>query len=260
MWRRFPAARSARSIPTAARSRRSAPMGGDIIAPDDLVFDEAGNMFLTEITLGRVCMVAQRTAATGWSMAICRSPTRSPAIRAACSRASAGPARGSWSSTCRPAPQRDLLEDVPMANAFEVGPDGWLYVPIMGTNEIWRIDLATGAARGGRGRSRGARFGQVRQQGPDRHHPGRQRAGAADRPAERRARSARQIAPGLDNCTFVGERLFVSSIYGQINEVLAAGKTALAGARRAAMADGARGGRGWRAVRGRRGLQLPLCR
>src|SRR3974377_769931 len=30
------------------------PMGGDIVAPDDLVFDEAGNLYATEITEGRV--------------------------------------------------------------------------------------------------------------------------------------------------------------------------------------------------------------
>src|SRR3974377_826616 len=30
------------------------PMGGDIVAPDDLVFDSDGNMFVTEITEGRV--------------------------------------------------------------------------------------------------------------------------------------------------------------------------------------------------------------
>ena len=32
------------------------------------------------------------------------------------------------------------------------------------------------------------------------------------------------IAPGLDNLTFVGDRLFVSSISGQINEVLGDGR------------------------------------
>jgi sugar lactone lactonase YvrE len=32
------------------------------------------------------------------------------------------------------------------------------------------------------------------------------------------------IAPGLDNCTFVGDRLFVSSISGQVNEVLPGGE------------------------------------
>src|SRR3546814_14780534 len=29
-------------------------MGGDIVAPDDLVFDPRGNMYVTEITEGRV--------------------------------------------------------------------------------------------------------------------------------------------------------------------------------------------------------------
>ncbi len=27
-----------------------------------------------------------------------------------------------------------------MPNAMEVGPDGLLYFPVMGANEIWRID------------------------------------------------------------------------------------------------------------------------
>ena len=33
-----------------------------------------------------------------------------------------------------------LLENVPSPNAMEVGPDGLLYFPVMGANEIWRID------------------------------------------------------------------------------------------------------------------------
>ena len=33
------------------------PMGGAIVAPDDLVFDDAGNLYLTEITEGRVSML-----------------------------------------------------------------------------------------------------------------------------------------------------------------------------------------------------------
>src|ERR1700758_360256 len=32
------------------------PKGGDIVAPDDLVFDPAGNLYATEITEGRVSM------------------------------------------------------------------------------------------------------------------------------------------------------------------------------------------------------------
>lgn len=79
------------------------PMGGAIVAPDDLVFDEAGNMYLTEITEGRVTMLAPDGTT------------------------------------------RVIREDVPMANAFEVGPDGMLYFPVMGTNQIWRVNLAGGA-------------------------------------------------------------------------------------------------------------------
>jgi sugar lactone lactonase YvrE len=40
---------------------------------------------------------------------------------------------------------RVIKDGIPMANAFEVGPDGRLYAPIMGANEIWAIDLATSA-------------------------------------------------------------------------------------------------------------------
>ena len=42
-------------------------------------------------------------------------------------------------------PPRVLLENVPMPNAMEVGPDGMLYFPVMGANEIWRVSLDGGA-------------------------------------------------------------------------------------------------------------------
>jgi sugar lactone lactonase YvrE len=35
---------------------------------------------------------------------------------------------------------RVLLENIPMPNAMEIGPDGMLYFPVIGANEIWRID------------------------------------------------------------------------------------------------------------------------
>src|SRR3546814_15854071 len=40
---------------------------------------------------------------------------------------------------------RVILDNVPMPNAFEVGPDGKLYIPVMGTTEIRRRSLAGGA-------------------------------------------------------------------------------------------------------------------
>ena len=36
-----------------------------------------------------------------------------------------------------------------MANAMEVGPDGLLYFPVMGANEIWRIDPDSAVSRNG---------------------------------------------------------------------------------------------------------------
>jgi sugar lactone lactonase YvrE len=105
-----------------------------------------------------------------------------------------------------------------------VGPDGMLYFPVMGTNEIWRVGLHGGAAEtvaadlgvpdavkfDARGNivSTQVASGQVLRIDP--------RNGARTVLAT--------IAPGLDNLTFVGDRLFVSSISGQINEILADGK------------------------------------
>src|SRR5690606_18822159 len=37
-----------------------------------------------------------------------------------------------------------MLTDLPSPNAMEVGPDGWLYYPLMTANEIWRIDPNAG--------------------------------------------------------------------------------------------------------------------
>jgi sugar lactone lactonase YvrE len=94
----------------------------------------------------------------------------------------------------------------------------------MGTNEIWRVDLTGGKPEtvvGDLGVPDAVKFdskgyivstqvasGQVLRIDP--------RSGARSVLAD--------IAPGLDNLTFVGDRLFVSSISGQINEVLPGGK------------------------------------
>jgi len=195
---------------------------GPVTAPDDLVFDDAGNMFVTEITLGRVGMVGRDGR---YRVVSADMPVANP-ITMHNGRLFAG--------ECRPGgrvieldvttgAQRIILEDVPMPNAFSFGPDGWLYMPIMGTNEIWRLDVATGTREivmgdlgvpdsvkfDGKGRiiSTQVASGQVLRIDPQ--------SGAREVLAT--------IAPGLDNSTFVGERLFVSSISGQINEVLPGG-------------------------------------
>lgn len=199
------------------------PMGGDIVAPDDLVFDPEGNLYATEITEGRVSM---RTPSGRTQVIWGDMPVANP-IAFHQGRLFAGECRhdGRIMELDRNggAP-RVLLEKVPMPNAMEVGPDGKLYFPVMGTNEIWRVDLEGGTPEkvaGDLGVPDAVKFdskgyivstqvasGQVLRIDP--------------RNGERTVLA--NIAPGLDNLTFVGERLFVSSISGQINEVLAGGE------------------------------------
>lgn len=199
------------------------PKGGDIVGPDNLVFDPDGNLYVTEITEGRVSV----RAPDGTTRVLCGDVPGANPITFHQGRLFAG--------ECRPdgrimqldlnggAP-RILLENVPMPNAMEVGPDGMLYFPVMGANEIWRINPDGGAPEkvaGDLGVPDAVKFdaqgyivstqvasGQVLRIDP--------------RSGERSVLA--DIAPGLDNLTFVGDRLFVSSISGQINEVLGDGR------------------------------------
>lgn len=198
------------------------PMGGGIVGPDDLVFDEAGNLYCTEITEGRVSMLG-----TDGSYKVIQGdmPVSNP-ITYSKGRLIAGECRhgGRIMELDRNggAP-RVILDDAPSPNAFEVGPDGKLYFPAMATNEIWRLDLDTGATevvakdlglpdsvkfdKDGMIVSTQVASGQVLRIDP--------------RNGDRTVLA--DVGPGLDNCTFVGDRLFVSHITGALFEVLAGG-------------------------------------
>jgi sugar lactone lactonase YvrE len=199
------------------------PMGGDIVAPDDLVFDDAGNLYATEITEGRVSVRAPNgvTRVLYGDM-----PVANP-ITFHQGRLFAG--------ECRPGGRimqldldggapRVMVEDVAMPNAFEVGPDGMLYYPVMGLNEIWRVGLDGGAPErvvADLGVPDSVKFDSQGRIVSTQVHSGQVlridlRTGAREMLAD--------IGPGLDNVTFVGDRIFVSSISGQINEVLGDGK------------------------------------
>ena len=198
------------------------PKGGDIVAPDDLAFDGDGNLYATEITEGRVSMRApDGTTKVIYGDIPCANP-----IEFHDGRLIAG--------ECRPGGRimelsrdggapRMILEDIPLPNAMQVGPDGKLYFPVMGANEIWRVSLDGGAPEkvaGDLGVPDAVKFdakgfivstqvasGQVLRIDPQ----------TGDKTV------LATVAPGLDNLTFVGERLFVSSISGQINEILSGG-------------------------------------
>jgi sugar lactone lactonase YvrE len=199
------------------------PMGGGIVGPDDLVFDPEGNLYATEITEGRVSVRAPdgTTRVVRGDM-----PVANP-ITWHQGRLIAG--------ECRPGGRimqldldggapRMILDDVPMPNAFEVGPDGLLYFPVMGANEIWRISLEGGEPEkvaGDLGVPDSVKFDSKGRIVSTQVHSG-QVLRIDPRTGERELLA--DIGPGLDNVTFIGDRIFVSSISGQINELLGGGK------------------------------------
>jgi sugar lactone lactonase YvrE len=198
--------------------------GADIVAPDDVAFDDRGNLYVTEYYDGRVSV-----RGTDGRTRVLRDDV--PGANGITFH------RGRlFVDECRiggrlleldlggGAP-RVLLEDLPMPNAMEFGPDGKLYYPVLGTNDIWRIDPDGGEPErvaGDLGVPDAVKFdsegnivstqvgtGEVLRIDP--------------RSGERTVLAT--IAPGLDNLTFVGTRLFVSSFTGQITEILASGQT-----------------------------------
>jgi sugar lactone lactonase YvrE len=202
--------------------------GGDIVAPDDVAFDAHGNLFATEVMDGRVSV-----RDTGGTTRVLRDDIPSAnGITFSGGRLFIGECREGgrlMEFDLSGGPPRVLLTDVPSPNAMEVGPDGLLYFPVMGANEIWRIDPDGDAAQApevvatGLGVPDSVKFdaqgfivstqvasGQVLRIDP--------RTGAQTVLA--------QLTPGLDNCTLVDGRLFVSNFTGEITEILDGGQTA----------------------------------
>lgn len=198
------------------------PTGGGIVGPDDLVFDEDGNLYCTEITEGRVSMM--RPDGT-YKVIQGDMPVANP-ITYHQGHLIAGELRmgGRIMELDRNggAP-RVIVDNVPMANAFEVGPDGKLYFPAQAANEIWRVSLDGGAPEvvakdlgvpdsvkfhpDGYIVSTQVYSGQVLKIDP--------RTGEKTVLAD--------IGPGLDNVAFVNGRTFVSHITGSIHEIVAPG-------------------------------------
>ncbi|GAA5060239.1 SMP-30/gluconolactonase/LRE family protein [Nocardia callitridis] len=214
---------SALDIGTGALETVSAK-GGDIIAPDDLAFDADGNLIATEYMDARVSV----RASDGSTRVLRDDLPGANGITVHNGRLFVNECRIGGRLMELPldggAP-RVLHDNLPMPNAMEVGPDGLLYYPVMGTNDIWRIDPDGGVPErvvGDLGTPDSVKFDpqgrivstQVRTGEVLRIDP---------RNGERSVLA--KLAPGLDNCTFVGNRLFVSNFSGEITEILDAGRT-----------------------------------
>jgi sugar lactone lactonase YvrE len=193
--------------------------GGDIIAPDDVAFGPRGDLFATEVMDGRVSV-------------------RGTDGRARVLRADVPSANGItvhhgrlFIGECREGGRlleldldggepRVLLDNVPSPNAMEVGPDGLLYFPVMGANEIWRIGLDGGepeTVATGLGVPDSVKFDSAGQIVSTQVHSG-QVLRIDPRTGDQTVLA--NLTPGLDNCTFVGDRLFVSNFTGEITEII----------------------------------------
>jgi len=204
------------------------PKGADIVAPDDVAFDASGNLYATEVMDGRVSMLD-----TAGRTRVLRDDVPSAnGITIHQGRLFIGECREGGrllEFDLGGGPPRVLLENVPSPNAMEVGPDGMLYFPVMGANEIWRIDpdgspdsTVPHRIAGDLGVPDSVKFdsagyivstqvasGQVLRIDP--------------RSGEKHLLA--QLSPGLDNCTFVGDRLLVSNFTGAITEISPDGTT-----------------------------------
>jgi sugar lactone lactonase YvrE len=198
--------------------------GGEIIAPDDVDFDLSGDLYATEVMDGRVSVLD-----TGGRTRVLRDDVPAAnGITVHRGRLFIGECRVGGCLVeldLNGGAPRVLLETIPMPNVMEVGPDGMLYFPVIGANEIWRIDpegvepqrvaldLGVPSAvkfdSGGYIVSTQVRSGQVLRIDP--------------RSGDRTVLAA--LNPGLDNLTFVGDRVFVSNGNGEITEILGGGQT-----------------------------------
>ena len=200
------------------------PKGGDIVAPDDLVFDPQGNLYATEITEGRVSVREPngRTRVIQGDM-----PVANP-ITFHNGKLIAGECRVGgriMQLDLNGGAPRMILDNVPMPNGFDVGPDGKLYIPVMGTNEIWRVSLEGGVPEkvaDNLGVPDSVKFDSEGFIVSTQVHSG-QVLRIDPRTGDRTVMA--NLSPGLDNVTFVGKRVFVSNISGYITEILDGGKT-----------------------------------
>ncbi|WP_396892600.1 SMP-30/gluconolactonase/LRE family protein [[Mycobacterium] wendilense] len=204
------------------------PKGSDIVAPDDVAFADDGTLFATEVMDGRVSALEN-----GRARVLRDDLPSANGITVHRGRLFVGECReGGRLFELDPGTgaARLLLEDVPSPNAMEFGPDGLLYFPVMGANEIWRIDpdqagpITVEKVAGDLGVPDAVKFdaqgqivstqvasGQVLRIDP--------RSGAQTALAT--------LTPGLDNLTFADGRLLVSNFTGEITEILDGGHRTL---------------------------------
>jgi sugar lactone lactonase YvrE len=198
--------------------------GSAVVAPDDVAFDDAGDLYITEYYDGRVAVKGK----DGTVRTLRDDLPGANGITFHQGRLFVDECRIGgrlMELDLNGGAPKVLADELPMPNALAAGPDGKLYYPMLGTNDIWRIDPEGGTPErvvGDLGAPTAVKFdrdgfivstqvgtGEVLRIDP--------------RSGDRTVLAT--IAPGLDNLTFVGDRLFVSGFTGTITEILGGGQT-----------------------------------
>jgi len=119
------------------------PVGGPIVGPDDLAFDSKGTLYATEVMSERVCA----RSPNGDVRIIADHVTGANGVTVHQDRI--------FMDECRPGGRlfelfadgrapRMLADNLPLPNALQLAPDGNLYFPVIGANEIWRVPVGGG--------------------------------------------------------------------------------------------------------------------
>ena len=119
------------------------PVGGPIVAPDDIAFDSRGVMYVTEVMSARV---SARTS-DGQTRIIADNVPGANGITAYKDRL--------FMDECRPGGRlfelfpdgrtpRLIADNLALPNALSVGPDEQIYFPQIAAGEIWRVPLSGG--------------------------------------------------------------------------------------------------------------------
>jgi sugar lactone lactonase YvrE len=121
------------------------PANGSIIAPDDLAFDSHGTMFATEVMSARVS--AYR--ANGTVDVIATDVPVANGITVHADRifmSEFNPEGRILELFADGATPRVIASGLMMPNALCLGPDDYLYFPLVPLNEVWRVPISGGAA------------------------------------------------------------------------------------------------------------------
>lgn len=120
------------------------PLGGPIVAPDDVAFDSHGTMYVTEVMSARVCARTQ----DGKTRIVNGNLPSANGITVHNDRVFIDEFRGGGRIfELYPHSGREprlIADGLRGPNALMAGPDGKLYFPLVPQGEVWRVDVETG--------------------------------------------------------------------------------------------------------------------